>query len=732
MIHDRSGVASARLILDGRIGSLSTEFDASLSNVKGRYDRIPFPVMIRKSRLLYKNKTLSLRDLEGSIGATSLSDINADIDWKEAPKINVASGSLSVNLEEVFPWLTSFEGLENILSAYVPVEGMLIIDSINARGPITSLKDWKFNITGSGRNLSSYIPPLRKTLNVASGRFSVTEEKIAFSDVRASASDASVSLRGSVKGYRLDMPEIELGMDGTFGPSAVNRFSEITGIGPDIILQSPLTLSGVHLLINGRNSILFNGEISSGDNSSIAADITIDKDRIAVDKLTVSGRGQKADMSLLIADKIMNISFSGRLEKATIDRFVRFREYEGGWIEGNMDATIDLERAGRDVVHGMIEGYDVLIPLITHVPLRLKTFSLSGEGDTLLVNSADVSWGDMYLIMRGSISSQAGRLKIDGRVTADHLTWETLKNTLKTGKEKGSTKDNEQEKSWDLPVTGRIILNADSFAYDTYEMRPFQAEILIDRNHVGVNIDESTVCGIDMKGTLSFTPATISFMFEPSAKNADFRTVLSCIEETDSIITGQFDLTGQITSDGKSDSLLENMMGTLSLTSKDGRIRRMTLLSNILAIVNVTEVFLGKIPDLGKEGLAYNKIFFRGHFEKAQFIVDEAILDGKNLGLAGQGHIDLRTRKIDMIVLVAPLKTIDRIIKMIPIVRYILGGTLVSVPVSVEGNVNDPDVTVLSPSAIGESVLNLFKRIINLPFKIIEPVLPEKKDQKQH
>jgi hypothetical protein len=70
-------------------------------------------------------------------------------------------------------------------------------------------------------------------------------------------------------------------------------------------------------------------------------------------------------------------------------------------------------------------------------------------------------------------------------------------------------------------------------------------------------------------------------------------------------------------------------------------------------------------------------------------------------------------------VLVAPFKTIDRHSK-IPW-SIIFSGSLVSIPLKVEGNLKDPYVVPLAPTAVGESLLNLTKRTLKAPFKLIQP-----------
>ena len=75
--------------------------------------------------------------------------------------------------------------------------------------------------------------------------------------------------------------------------------------------------------------------------------------------------------------------------------------------------------------------------------------------------------------------------------------------------------------------------------------------------------------------------------------------------------------------------------------------------------------------------------------------------------MAGQGEMDLAEGKVNLTVLVAPLRTVDRVINLIPLVRYILAGTLITVPVKVSGDLKDLKVTALPPSAVGSELLGI-------------------------
>jgi hypothetical protein len=88
------------------------------------------------------------------------------------------------------------------------------------------------------------------------------------------------------------------------------------------------------------------------------------------------------------------------------------------------------------------------------------------------------------------------------------------------------------------------------------------------------------------------------------------------------------------------------------------------------------------------------------------------------------GEVDLLSREADLKVLVAPFRNVDAIVERIPGLGYLLGGTLVSFPVTVKGDLQDPRVTPMDPGAVGSGLLGLAERTLKLPAKVISPLLP--------
>jgi len=111
--------------------------------------------------------------------------------------------------------------------------------------------------------------------------------------------------------------------------------------------------------------------------------------------------------------------------------------------------------------------------------------------------------------------------------------------------------------------------------------------------------------------------------------------------------------------------------------------------------------------------------------------MEEGFVDGDTMHIAAQGDLDLKAHTLDFNVLVAPLKTVDRVVKMVPIVRHILAGSLVSIPIKISGDLDDPKVETLPASSVGEGLFGIMKRTVTLPVAIVEPVIrADEKKQK--
>ena len=92
------------------------------------------------------------------------------------------------------------------------------------------------------------------------------------------------------------------------------------------------------------------------------------------------------------------------------------------------------------------------------------------------------------------------------------------------------------------------------------------------------------------------------------------------------------------------------------------------------------------------------------------------------MGLACEGDVDMAKGQMDLVILVAPFRTVDRIVRNIPIVGGIMGGKLISIPFRAKGGLGNPAVIPLSPTAVGSGVLGIMERTLKLPINLMQPL----------
>ncbi|MGD9304282.1 MAG: AsmA-like C-terminal domain-containing protein, partial [Desulfobacterales bacterium] len=237
------------------------------------------------------------------------------------------------------------------------------------------------------------------------------------------------------------------------------------------------------------------------------------------------------------------------------------------------------------------------------------------------------------------------------------------------------------------------------------------------------------LCEIALNGMVKATYQGLEFYVVPNSSNKNLESALSCLSNQKASASGKFDLEGKITAKAKPESPARYYSGELDFSADHGRIYRFGILAKILAILNVTEIYRGQIPDLVGEGFAYNSMNIKANFKGKKLVMEECSLDGTSMGLACEGDIDLADNTIDLVVLVAPFKTVDRIVKKIPLISSVLGGKLISIPFRAKGKLENPTVIPLSPTAVGSGVLGVLERTLKLPIKIIQPILPDEKKE---
>lgn len=307
------------------------------------------------------------------------------------------------------------------------------------------------------------------------------------------------------------------------------------------------------------------------------------------------------------------------------------------------------------------------------------------------------------------------------------------KGTLATGRLQGSDLNIPLNDGSSL-IVGRLLLeaegsrlNADAAAlsYHGFVIDPLRAVVELSPREITATVNQAGFCGVDSPGVVKIAGKTINLSFELKGKYLDILDSYSCLTKGRVKMTGKMDIAGRIKAGGEEMAeLLGSMEGPLDITFTNGVIEQDKPLATLLKVLNVTEIVKGRLPDMDAAGFKYTLITVDGQFRDGKLHIKKLFMDGETLDILGYGEIDLEEESVKMELLAAPFKTVDTVIKHIPGVNYLLGGSLVAIPVSVEGKLADPRVKVMSPSSVSKSLLNLGARTINLPLKLIESIIP--------
>jgi len=87
------------------------------------------------------------------------------------------------------------------------------------------------------------------------------------------------------------------------------------------------------------------------------------------------------------------------------------------------------------------------------------------------------------------------------------------------------------------------------------------------------------------------------------------------------------------------------------------------------------------------------------------------------------GQYDMVGDRLDLLVVVKPLGTIDKVVTHLPIAGWILGGeerALITAQFQVTGTGAKPEIEAIPITAMSKGVLGIFQRTLSLPIKLIE------------
>jgi uncharacterized protein involved in outer membrane biogenesis len=228
------------------------------------------------------------------------------------------------------------------------------------------------------------------------------------------------------------------------------------------------------------------------------------------------------------------------------------------------------------------------------------------------------------------------------------------------------------------------------------------------------------------KGWIEPAERGVRFEIEPRLSNMEAKAFLRTLfrkgEEERILVSGRVHIENvELGGEGEDfQKVKESLNGRLRLEIENGVIERFNILSKIFSILNVSQLFSGRLPDLVTKGLPYHQITANIHIKEGIASTEDFLVDSDAMKITLVGKVDVGKNLIDAKVGIHPLVTLDTVLSRVPIAGYILTGkdkAFLSYIYEVKGDLDDPKIRALPIKSISEEFFGIIKRLLETPLR---------------
>ena len=553
----------------------------------------------------------------------------------------------------------------------------------------------------------------------------VKVERAALSMLDASAI-ASATIISSPAGPQITGSVAE----GRVGGKFMEWARQIAQLPPNLQLRTPIQFAAQRIALSPKQALEVEATARFDAGPDIAVELGWAQDALDLRRLAIKDERSDAAIALRSKGRALEGKFSGSLYSTSIAAMLKNADLPFGSVTGNLHVNFDRDSPGRGTAEGDLKGEALdLAPLLGR-PVKIDRIDLAADNTILRVREASVNWAGQHATLRGEIRRGAGGPVIDAQLDSPGVILDAIfPPEDKAASEKPAAGEGRQPPAgkgepsplWPLPVTGRVAVRSDFLQYGRHKLAPVTATLALEERRALLDLKEAQLCGISLPLTIEATPQGVSASARFIAQKQSLEQTARCLSDEQLQITGDFDLKADVRSKGKLEELARNLEGSIGAEVRDGRVMKFALLGKILSMENISAL-LKSGPRLDQAGFPYRNITVNGRFQAGRFLVDEAAFRSDAVGLAATGWISILDYHSRLSVLVAPLGRLDALVRKVPILGYVLGGALTSVPVGVSGDIRDPAVVPLGPAAITSELTGIFERTLKVPSKLLAPL----------
>ncbi len=756
-IKQLSGRAELRASVTRSGQTPEVHLDVSEIQTTARHAAVPFPIpiLLKRGAVRYVKDAIHAQDLEGAIGRTTFTGVGARFGLNAPNVLSAGKGSARLALDELMRWAAALPELKKHLGNIEKVTGSMSVSVSKLEGPLRSPNKLRYVLAASPRRTSIEAPKLGPRVEFDGGVIDISNNRIRMRDVKVSALDASMQVGGGINDYRKGLDNLQVKFDGTAGLKSLEWLRVRAGLPETVRLRNSLQLSAFEVQWHRDGEYAARGKIEVANGPIIHVAMRGSPKHVEVQNISLRDDLSDVELGGKLEATRFDLRFKGKLVEQSIARIFAEQPFELGALAGDLRVSGDLKQPARSKAKGDLHGTMIGIPgglLFFAVPLSVtvEQFSIEARNEQLHINSATVAMGDSKLEVSGSIDGAGERFQVDADVRGDTVviplpTARTLPRSSaspKAGQKDEAESDIDQmaaagEKQFtkverlleQIPVSGHIRVNISDLHIAGFDVTPFIATASLENARLVLDLQEARLCNILLTGELTaLRRGRVSINVEVHTRNARIEQSIPCLTNQNILLTGLMDVDAKLVAAGTGAEFYDSARATYTLSARDGEIRKFDALDKVMVAVNETEAADGKLPDIKKSGLQYKSMSVKGDIDLRTLRVEEAVLEIDLAKIVAQGKVDIQTQKIDATVLVAPLKTINKIINWMPILGRIFGGSVLAVPVGVSGTIKAPVVVPLAPSAVATRTVDILTNILKLPADLLNTTSPDSKE----
>jgi AsmA-like protein len=515
--------------------------------------------------------------------------------------------------------------------------------------------------------------------------------------------------------------------EGSVGDNFLAWAWKTAGVPPQLALKTPIRVAVQRAAWSPKQPLDLAATAAFDAGPSVGAELAWTPKSLDIRRATIKDSRSDAALALHVEKGLLEGRFSGSLQSTSIGAALKSASVPSGGGSGDLRFRVDLKHPERFSAAGELKGESIDLSWLLDRPVTIERVDLDADGAKLNIRQASVNWAGQRFVLSGDLTrAPDGAPVIDAQLESPGVVVDALlpkpgaKQAVATEeKTKPRAADEALWTLWPLPVRGRIALRSEFIQYGERKAAPVVAALVLEEQKASLELQQVRLCGVSLPLTVEGTPRGLAIAAHIAAQKQQLEQTARCLTEQGLLITGEFDLRADLRTRGRLRELLPNLEGTVSAESRNGRVMKFALLGNILSMKGVADMLKEGESKVDSKGFPYRSFSAKGRFTGGRFIIDESAFNSSAVGLAATGWISLKDYESKLSVLVAPFARVDRLARSVPIIGYITGGVLTSIPVGVSGDIRDPRVVPLGPSAVTSELVGIFERAIKLPGKLV-------------